>query len=222
MPSAERAPTESPALPYDTSKLNDYSGATARKAVTVFCWSRTEPGTKLWDDAEAVGRACANEGFTVYTGGYCGSMEAVSKGAREVVDQLPESTINKPEVVGVLVPGQFPDRKLVGNRFLTTSIDAENMPRRVEMLTALSRYYVILPGTLGTLQELTQIWILSLLHPGIRPVIICFRDPWEQLITSVATLLKLPADNTALIQYVDNADEMISIIRDDFAKLPQS
>lgn len=57
-----------------------------------------------------------------------------------------------PEVVGVVVSGIFPDRVKEGNKYLTVQHDSTSMMHRIEQLTSLSRYYVILPGTLGTLQ----------------------------------------------------------------------
>lgn len=228
MPSEDPAAVSSevPASAYDLSKFFDYSGRNC-KSVAIFCWSRTEENTKLWNDAETLGRYCAEHGFSVITGGYCGSMEAVSKGARHVVDQQRHascsdavSSRNAPEVIGILVPGQFPDRKLVGNPYLTKSVDAETFPRRVEILCSMSRYYVILPGTLGTLQELTQIWILSLLHPAAldRPLIIAFRDPWEKLLQTIAESLNLPANNMELITFADTPEDVIRIINDDHSR----
>jgi uncharacterized protein (TIGR00730 family) len=206
------------------SAFNDYSGATD-KSVTVFCWSRTEPGTAQWAQAETLGRLLGHAGFSVVTGGYCGSMEAVSKGAREAIDadkvEASSSSSPRPQVVGILVPGQFPDRALAGNAFLTEEVNAPNMPRRIEMLTARSRYYVILPGTLGTLMELAMIWGQSLLHhPSLaKPVLVAFRDPWAKVVAALGTLLQLPANNTELIVYVDTPEEAAALIAADFAKV---
>jgi uncharacterized protein (TIGR00730 family) len=194
--------------------FNDYSGETD-KSVTVFCWSRTERGSAQWAQAEELGRLLAERDFTVVSGGYCGSMEAVSKGAREAIDAAPTS--DGPHVVGILVPGQFPDRALKGNEFLTQEIDAPNMPRRIEFLTQRSRYYVILPGTLGTLMELTMIWGQSLLHhPSLpKPVLVAFRDPWERVVASLGDMLKLPESNLELIVYVDTPQEASDLISKD-------
>ena len=217
------------------SKFNDYSGVND-KSVTVYCWSRTEVGSPLWEQAEAVGRMAAEAGFSVVTGGYCGSMEAVSKGAREHVDKVsggggeeavdetnapaatspaPQSSL--PQVRGMLVPGLFPDRVTAGNKHLTHYKDTTSLSHRLDLLTSQSRYYIVLPGTLGTLTELALIWSLSLLHhPEMpKPIIICYRDPWERTIKHIAEDLSLPESNTSLIQFVDNAEEGIAIIKAD-------
>ncbi|CAD2216859.1 ribosomal protein L32-like protein [Angomonas deanei] len=80
--------TEGPAI----TKLPDYSG---HRALTVFCWSRTEEQTPRWEEAERLGRLAAEEGYSIVTGGYCGSMEAVSKGARLVIEEKRQQQQNR-------------------------------------------------------------------------------------------------------------------------------
>lgn len=212
---------------YDTAKVFDYSGKN-QKNIAVYCWSRTERGTEWWAEAEKLGKLAAESGYSVITGGYCGSMEAVSEGARNVVDTLAaaaaesgesSSQEKRPEVIGIVVNGQFPDRALSGNKFLTQCVDAPNFPRRVEILASQSRYFVILPGTLGTLQELSTVWTLSYIHPsGLpRPVILAFRDPWEKVVKSLTDLLKLPDSVSSLVQFVDDAEDCMRVILADAA-----
>lgn len=205
-------------------KFFDYSGTKPNKSITVFCWSRTQRDTPLWEQAQRVGSLAAENGFTVITGGYGGSMEAVSQGAREVLNNNNTSTAaDSPQVTGILVPGQFPDRDTTGNQYLTQSIDAPNFPRRVEMLTSESRYYVVLPGTLGTLQELTTIWILSAIHhPSLKkPLIIAYRDPWEGIVKHLAEAMKLPKEHVELLQFADDAEGVMKLILEDEAKQKQ-
>jgi predicted Rossmann-fold nucleotide-binding protein len=146
-------------------------------------------------------------------------MEAVSKGAREALreeDRTPAS----PQVVGVLVPGQFPDRALVGNRYLTESVDAEHMNHRIHLLSSRSRYYVVLPGTLGTLQEFVTIWTMGFLQPAAlpKPVIVLFRDPWEKLVDAVVSILNLGREQKDLCRFADTPEEAMNIIVQDDAR----
>ena len=53
------------------------------KRVTVFGGSRTEPGDQDYQQAYFLGELLGKAGYTVLTGGYIGSMEAVSRGAAE-------------------------------------------------------------------------------------------------------------------------------------------
>ena len=51
--------------------------------ITVFGAANTVLGEPLYQDGLALGQLLANAGFDVITGGYIGSMEAVSRGAAE-------------------------------------------------------------------------------------------------------------------------------------------
>ena len=53
------------------------------KIVTVFGSSRPEAGDGDYEEARALGEALGKRGFAVCTGGYGGTMEAASRGAKE-------------------------------------------------------------------------------------------------------------------------------------------
>ena len=53
------------------------------KGVTIFGSARSQPGSKDYAQAEAMGRALAQAGYAVITGGGPGDMEAANKGALE-------------------------------------------------------------------------------------------------------------------------------------------
>ena len=54
-----------------------------RKVVTVFGSSRPKAGEADYEEARALGTALAQRGFAVCSGGYGGTMEAASRGAKE-------------------------------------------------------------------------------------------------------------------------------------------
>jgi uncharacterized protein (TIGR00725 family) len=54
-----------------------------KKVITVFGSSRPEEGHAEYAEAVELGKALAEAGFAVCTGGYGGVMEGVSRGARE-------------------------------------------------------------------------------------------------------------------------------------------
>eukprot|EP00744_Colponema_vietnamica_P010047 GILI01014232.1.p1 GENE.GILI01014232.1~~GILI01014232.1.p1 ORF type:complete len:220 (-),score=44.97 GILI01014232.1:89-724(-) len=196
----------------------DFSrGGPNGKAITVFCWSRTEPQTPRWDQAERMGTLAATNGFSVISGGYCGSMEAVSKGAREAIGTTEAS--KTAEVIGVTVSTQFKHR-VSGNKYLTRTMDAVNLCHRLHLLTAHSRYFVLLPGTMGSLTELLIIWSLSLLGPKTapKPIILCLRDPWQKLVEDIKDDIDLPLAEMDLLIFVDSVDEAMAIIIEDSEK----
>jgi predicted Rossmann-fold nucleotide-binding protein len=216
------------------NNVNNYDRADVNSRVTVYGSSRTLEGSKEWNQAQAVGRLAAERGMSVISGGYNGTMKAVSQGAAEGICESRRNDDAKqlevgaggeaaaaasdPKIHGILCPGQFPDRALVGNQYLTDSIDAENMCYRIHHLTSMSRYFVILPGTMGTLMELSSIWCLWYIHPEklgpeARPVMLAFRDPWEPVIEAIIKGLQLPdSQHIGAIQYVDTAEDIYKII----------
>jgi predicted Rossmann-fold nucleotide-binding protein len=234
--------------------LNDYSAAKCGKHVTVYCWSGSTPGSERWATAEALGTSLAELGFGIVTGGYCGSMEAVSKGAvvgannragdaaaaggyvttqptpfdklatcsglRSTTHTVPARAPTAADVAvrGILVPGQFPDRVMGGNAFLSESIDARNLLHRLDILSSLTRYYVVLPGTLGTLTELMIIWSLSILHRkgAERPVVLCWRNPWEPVVRAAMQGLDVPVEQLEALRFVDSVEECVQIIDEDY------
>jgi uncharacterized protein (TIGR00730 family) len=226
--------------------LADYSAASCGKHVTVYCWSRSTEGSERYVTAHRLGALLAQRGFGVVTGGYCGSMEAVSRGARETAPAAPTSPAlpvaalptgaglafvaappaqaglppaeQSVTVRGVLVPGQFPDRVLCGNAYLTESVDSKNMLHRLDLLSSLTRYYVILPGTLGTLAELVVIWQQSALQQrGLdRPVILAWRDPWQAIVEFCVERLGIQADFAEAIRFVDSPEHAVGIIEADY------
>jgi uncharacterized protein (TIGR00725 family) len=51
--------------------------------ITIFGGAQPQPGTTPYDEAYRLGKMLAERGHAVLTGGYIGTMEAVSKGASE-------------------------------------------------------------------------------------------------------------------------------------------
>lgn len=199
--------------------LNNYDSPLLRDAVTVYGWSGSTPGSERWIQAERVGALAAGCGLTVITGGYCGSMEATSKGAREH-----QSGRQGQQVKGILVPGQFPDRQLVGNKYLTESVDAHNMLQRLDILSSESKYFIVLPGTLGTLTELCIIWTLAVLHPKghDKPLVLAFRDPWEKCVRDLCQTLAIPAHHFADVHFIDTPEQAFELIQADRARCASS
>ena len=137
--------------------------------ISVFGSGRAESGSGEYAQAEAVGRVLGERGYSVANGGYGGTMEAVSRGAKAA---------GAPAVIGV-VCHLWSSRP---NEFLDRAIDTDDIHHRVARLIELgSAGYVVLPGGTGTLMELASVWELAAKRhlPG-RPVV-CVGDYWRPL-----------------------------------------
>ena len=56
---------------------------TKNKTITIFGTSKAEPGDRIFEMAETLGRLLAKSGFTIANGGYGGTMLAAAKDAAE-------------------------------------------------------------------------------------------------------------------------------------------
>jgi uncharacterized protein (TIGR00730 family) len=148
------------------------------RVIAVFGSSATRPGDTAYEAGVAVGRVLASSGFTVATGGYGGTMEAVSRGAAE----------GGGSVVGVTAPEIFRSR-LGANAFVSDERRADTIARRISMLVDGADGYVVLPGSLGTATELLVVWNDVFLAPsagiGRKPLVVV-TSHWRPLVDLLA------------------------------------
>jgi uncharacterized protein (TIGR00725 family) len=172
------------------------------KTVSVFGSSTAKPGDANYKTAVELGGRLAKAKFQIMSGGYHGTMEALSKGASEE---------KCPIIAGVLVPAVFPKRKN-GNDYLTIKIEEKSIEQRLATLVGGASAFIVLPGSIGTLTEFIMAWNTAVLAPlsGNRPPpIIAFKDPWEAVINGIQSTLKVPQTMLDMIQYVSSAEEAV-------------
>ncbi len=111
--------------------------------VTVFGSARFKQNHPYYALTEQVGAGLARLGFTVITGGGPGVMEAASRGAKEAGGFTVGCNIVLPE-----------EQKL--NPYLDRSVAFEHFFVRKVMLVKYSYAFVVMPGGLGTMDELFE------------------------------------------------------------------
>lgn len=120
------------------------------KHLAVYCGSATPSDPRYVQLAYDVGRALAEQGIgTVYGGGRLGLMGAVAKGALEAGG----------EVIGVIpqaLMGENGKGGEVANRDCTQLHIVADMHERKAAFTRLSDGFVVLPGGVGTMDELWE------------------------------------------------------------------
>ena len=173
----------------------------AERTVTVFGSSLSEPGDAEYEEAVELGRKLAEAGFAVATGGYDGTMVAVSEGAHEAGGS----------VTGVTAPDVFPHRE-VPNRFVREHIRATSLTERIHELVDISDACVALPGSIGTFTELMVAWNLAFVarfsDSPPNPVI-AVGPVWEDLITHLGAQL---GTDTSLVTCVGTVREAVDEI----------
>jgi hypothetical protein len=115
----------------------------AGPCVTVFGSARFHEGNPYYDLTRRVGEGLARLGFTVMTGGGPGVMEAASRGAKEAGGYTVGCNIVLPE-----------EQKL--NPWIDRSVTFEHFFVRKVMLVKYSYAFVVMPGGLGTMDELFE------------------------------------------------------------------
>ena len=130
-----------------------------RKRICVFCASNPGVRPEYLQLARALGQLLAERGQTVvFGGGRVGLMGALADGALEAGG----------EVIGVM-PHALVQRE-AAHRGLTHLHIVNSMHERKAMLARLSDGYIALPGGIGTLEELFEMWTWAHLGVHAKPV----------------------------------------------------
>jgi uncharacterized protein (TIGR00730 family) len=138
-------------------------------AVTVFGSARFKPGHPHYELARETGRRLAEAGFTVLTGGGPGVMEAANRGAHEAGG--PSYGLN------ILLPHEQEP-----NPYVDESVEFQYFFVRKVMLVKYSCAYIVLPGGLGTLDELFEAaTLIQCGKIGPFPLILLGREFWNGL-----------------------------------------
>jgi uncharacterized protein (TIGR00730 family) len=117
-------------------------------AIGVFGSARTPVDHPSYAVAEVVGRRLAEEGFAVMTGGGPGAMEAANKGASEAGGKSVGLGIELPFESGL-------------NEWVDVGINFRYFFVRKTMFVKYSQGFIVLPGGLGTLDELFEALTLA-------------------------------------------------------------
>lgn len=169
--------------------------------VAVFGASSAVPGDGAYEAGVRCGRLLVDAGFGVATGGYGGVMEAVSRGAAEAGGI----------VLGMTAPSVFPDRP-GANRWVAEELPSPTLIDRIRDLTDASVGAVALPGSLGTLTELTLAWNLAFVARFARTdpkPVVTVGAHWREVVEFVARATETDA---SLVTCVDDVDAAVAAV----------
>ena len=172
--------------------------------VTVFGSARFTQDHPNYALAREVGRRLAGLGFTVMTGGGPGIMEAANRGAREAGGRSVGCNIVLPE-----------EQKL--NPYLDVWVTFEHFFVRKVMLVKYSYAFIVMPGGLGTMDELFEAAVL--IQTGkIKgfPVVVFGKDYWRPLFDLLNDMVRAGTISTKdmhLLLLTDSPDEAMEHLR---------
>jgi len=172
-----------------------------QRTITVFGASQSHPGDTHFEEAVLCGELLARAGFAVATGGYAGSMEAVSMGARRAGGH----------VIGVTAPQVFSARP-GANHYVVHERSADTLTERIGLLVEDSDGAIALWGSLGTATELLTAWNLAFVAPfsnRARKPVVAVGEPWASIIPllerSLGTdkgIVTVTADVTDAVEHI--------------------
>jgi hypothetical protein len=116
-------------------------------SVSIYGSARIKPEDELYKQTQETSRLLGELGFTIITGGGPGVMEAANKGARE-------AGVNS---IGLNI--ELPTMQTC-NDYTTQTISFKHFFVRKVMLVKYATAFIIMPGGLGTMDELTEVLTL--------------------------------------------------------------
>ena len=177
---------------------------TTRPIVAVFGSSTTRRDEPAWAVADEVGAGLAAAGFAVMNGGYQGSMEAVSEGARR----------GGGEVIGVTT-ALFNHRP--ANPHLTHREDTSTLLERLDYLVHVASGFIVLEGSIGTLAELFLAWNLLAVEGRPAAPLVCLGAPWEGFIRDLARPGLVVPDMLRFVEVVATPAQAVDRLRESIA-----
>ncbi|MGW3952083.1 LOG family protein [Streptomyces sp. NPDC004752] len=173
-------------------------------AIGVFGSARTPVGSPEHDAGIRLGKGLADAGFAVITGGGPGAMEAANKGAREAGGTS----------VGLGIELPFEDGL---NPYVDIGVDFRYFFVRKVMFVKYAQGFVVLPGGVGTLDELFEALTLVQTRKVTRfPIVLLGSAYWGGLVdwlrSTVITQGKAAEADLALLHVTDDVDEAVALV----------
>lgn len=184
--------------------------STIGPAVTVYGSARLEEDDPLYQQTEEIARRLVDMGFAVITGGGPGVMEAANKGAIEAGGTSVGLNITLPQE-------QEP------NPYTTKAISFHHFFVRKVMLVKYATAYIIMPGGLGTLDEMSEVLtLIQTLKLKPFPVILFGQSYWSGLLDWLEnTVLQkgfISEGDMDLLMVCDQPEEVANIVQTWYVK----
>ena len=175
--------------------------------VSVFGSARTKKNNKYYKMAEEIAFMLTNKGYGVITGGGPGIMEAANKGAQKGGGKSVGLNIELPFE-------QMPNKYIDSDKL----IDFDYFFIRKMMFVKYAQGFIVLPGGVGTLDELFEaITLIQTQKIGKFPIILVGKNYWSGLIDWIINIMlkkekNISKNDLLLFSIVDTPSEAVKII----------
>lgn len=176
-----------------------------KQCVSIFGSARAEYGTPVYKATEAIASQLAKAGYGIITGGGGGLMEAGNKGATEAGGAS----------IGLHI--HLPNEQLV-NQYVKTRCDFRYFFIRKLMFVKYAVAYVVMPGGMGTLDELTEAFVLAQTERNKPfPIILYDSTYWNGLVDWIRDRMVgagyISEAEMGLLTVLDSPEAVVSYIR---------
>lgn len=181
--------------------------------VSIFGSARTKPEHPAYAMATEIAAKLSHAGYGVITGGGPGIMEAANKGAKEA----------KGKSVGLNIKLPFEQHANIYIDF-DKLLDFDYFFVRKVMFMKFAQGFIVMPGGLGTLDELFEALTLAQTNKLAKfPIVLVGSYFWNGLIDWIKQAMLendkyISPEDTNLFKIVDTADEAVAVIIDFYAK----
>ncbi len=172
--------------------------------VTIFGGSHPQPGSEAYQQAYELGRLLAQAGHAVLTGGYIGTMEAVSQGASEAGGH----------VIGVTCDEIERWRNTSCNQWVNEERHFVSMQERLNELVRACDAAIALPGGPGTLTEIALSWNLMIVDSMPRKPLILIGAGWQAVFEEMFRTLgeTTPERQRVLLQFAPDVGSAVQLL----------
>ena len=172
--------------------------------ITVFGGASPQPGSPAYQEAYELGRLLGAAGHAVLTGGYIGTMEAVSRGAAEAGGH----------VIGVTCDEVENWRKVKANAWVQEERHFQTLEQRLIELVRACDAAIALPGGPGTLTEIGLTWNLMIVDSMPRKPLILVGAGWkavfEEMFSSLGEVT--PASQRELLRFAADVQAAAALL----------
>jgi hypothetical protein len=181
--------------------------------VSVFGSARTQSDNKYYQQAEEIGYLLTQKGYGVITGGGPGIMEAANKGAKR----------GEGKSVGLNIELPFEQSY---NEYIDKDkiLNFDYFFVRKVMFVKYAQGFIVLPGGVGTLDELFEaITLIQTQKIGKFPIVLVGESYWEGLLDWIKeTMLSIEGnislEDLDLFNVVDTPEQAVEIIEEFYKK----
>ena len=173
-------------------------------AITIFGSARVAAGSPAYETAREIGRRLAREGYAVITGGGPGVMEAANRGCQEGGGMSVGCNIELPHEQEIYA-------------YVDLGVEFRYFFARKTMFVKYSQGFVVMPGGMGTFDELFEaITLVQTRKVTSFPLVLMGVDYWSGLLDwlrgTVLAQDKIAASDLDMLHLTDDVEEVVSIM----------